>query len=1201
MQDKFLQNDYNNYIRLLDNLPAIIYHFVHPHKVVFANRSFYSFFNLTMDEIFVNEFHPPIHPNDSDTFDKMLSSLFSGNNVVNMKLRINLAGNDIRWTEWNISPVTDTNGSTTEYQVYISDLTERRKTEFSLKQGEQQYKLIFDQAADMIVIIDRMGNFLDLNSKFEEESGWKKKEIIGKNIFTSRVLTNESAHKISSKLSSIISGNELPVFEIQGITKKGEIIDFELRAVPLVKDSTIIAFQAILRNIKDRKIVLKALRESQRQLSNLMSNLPGMAYRCKYDKQWTMEFVSNGSFELCGYPPDSLIGNNLIAYGDLIVDEDKSKVSDEVSKAIKNDKSFRLNYRIKTADGKIKWVWEQGSAVKNSDGKVEAIEGFIADITEQKHIQEALRENEELYRKLISALPDMIVITDLEGNILFMNDLGLSISGYSSFDELKNKNIVDFIAASDKQSALENFKERISGNIGAKEYKFIDSNGEELHFEVNGEALRDKDNTPYGLIFACRDIKLRKQAENNLAQSEEQYRTLVDSIQDGVFLIQDGLLKFVNKSLADLIGYSVNELIGADFSAFVAPEDKSLVVGNYKKRQAGENVPSSYEWRMQHKDGRKVFVNMSVRLINYHGNIASIGTVKDITQRKKMEEILLRQKNILTGAAESSNILLTESDFNVAIEKTLTILGEKTSIDRVYIFENSTDEETGFHFMSQKYEWVKDNVSPQIRNPDLQLLPYEPIFSEWFKLFSNGEYVWSLVKNLPEEQKRIMEDEDILSILEVPIKIKDKLWGFIGFDDCHNEREWTESEISILKAAAGSIGGAIEREHTNKELISAKEKAEEMNRLKSNFLANMSHELRTPLIAILGYTELLALETDNDHWKSMLETIHTGGDRLLDTLNHLLDLSKIEADKVILFPETLNIIDLVNEVISLFRSVSAKKGIEIKSVFNSQSLECKSDKRLLRSVLNNLVSNAVKFTEKGNVQIESGLIKSSGNTYLEFIVSDTGIGISDKGKEIIFDEFRQASEGLSRHFEGTGLGLTITKKFVELLNGKIDFTSVSGKGTTFKVIIPVEEAKAKKSSMPAVTDEKFQKKSGYKYKIIVVDDDPASRSVISLFLRKEYDIEVSATGEEAIQMMQTQFYDMILLDISLGKGINGLDLIKLIRKKQEYISIPVMAVTAHAMVGDREKFLSEGFNDYIAKPFTKQELMNKVSELFNNK
>ena len=1201
MSGQLLHNKHSSdYSILLNSIPLVIYHFLPGHKLVYANDSFFNFFKLTADQVLNKPFFPPVHPYDSQIFDQVFESLSQELTLNNFTCRIKFSENDIRWTEWKIIPLKDDKGSFLEYQAIITDLTERKKTELALKQSEQQYKLAFEQAADMIVIIDRMGNFLDLNKKFELESGWKKEEMIGKNVFTSRIVTNESAQRIISYLNKLLSGNDVPAFEIQGIRKDGKIIDYEIHAVPIIKDSVNITFQAILRNISRRKVIEEALRKSQRQLSNLMSNLPGMAYKCAFDEKWTMEFVSGGSFELTGYPPDALIENNLITYGDLIIEEDRAGVFSNVKQAIDENKTFRLNYRIRTADGSIRWVWEQGIGVKNDNGEVDFIEGFISDITDQKIIQESLRENEELYRKLISTLPDMIVITDIDGNILFMNEQGIKISGYASFTDVKKKNVLDFIVDDDKERAVSNLTKMVDRTLGPTEYTFINKDGSRIDFEVNGEVLRNQDNTPYGFIFSCREVTTRKLAEEALAQSEEQYRTLVDSMQDGVFLIQNGRLNFVNQAFAKIAGYSVEELFDLDFSKLVAPEDLDLVLGNYKRRLAGEDVPSSYEWRMLHKDTSRVYVNMSIRLINYKGNIASIGTLKDITLGKKMEVILNRQKNLLSAAAEASNILLTETDFKIAIEKTLSILGEKTSVDRVYIFENSTDEKSGLHYMSQRYEWVREKVSAQIENQDLQMLPYIPVFSDWYDLFSNGEYVWSLSKDLPQDQKKIMEDEEILSILEVPVKIKNQLWGFIGFDDCHTEREWTESEISILKAAAGSIGGAIERERTNIELISAKEKAEDMNRLKSNFLANMSHELRTPLIAILGYAELLALDAVNKESKAMLETIYSGGVRLLETLNHLLDLSKIEADKVNIYPEPADVIEIINEVFALFNTLALKKGLYLNVKSDSERLLCELDKRLLRTILNNLVGNALKFTNQGGITVEARIEKSSDDLMLTIKVSDTGIGITESSRKIIFDEFRQISEGYNRQFEGTGLGLTITKKFVELLNGSIDFNSETGKGTTFIVTIPVTEAKTSKARSVIETKELLIESPGEKKKVIFVDDDPASRSVMSFFMRKEYDVEVAATGEEAMIMMQQNHYDLILLDISMGKGINGLDLVKLLRTKEMYSKLPVMAVTAHAMVGDKERFLSEGFDDYIAKPFSKIELMKKIKLLLEN-
>lgn len=1189
--------DYNE---LLDNLPLVIYHFLPGHKVVYANNLFYKYFNRTSSETINQRFNAPVHPDDLEIFNNVFNSLSTELPLDNFTCRLKFSSHDIRWTEWKVIPLKNTIGNFVEFQATIYDVTENRKTEFALKQSEQQYRLVFDQAADMIVVIDRMGNFLDMNKMFELESGWNKEEMIGKSVFTSRIVTIESAQKIASYLNRLVAGTIVPAFEIQGIRKDGKVIDYEIHAVPILKDSVIIAFQAILRNIGERKIIEKALRESQRQMSNLLSNLPGMAYRCKFDENWTMEFVSSGAYELTGYPSDALINNNLIAYGDLILNEDRDLVFSEVRKAVNENRSFKMNYRIKSVDGKTKWVWEQGSGVKNSNGEVIAIEGFIADLTEQKLIQEALRENEELYRKLISTLPDMIAITDLEGRLIFINELGIKLSGYNSFSEIKNKHIFDFVADFDKDRAQTNFSIMIDKNLGPVEYAFINKDGSRIDFEVNGEVLRYQDQSPYGFIFSCRDITTRKKAEAALAQSEEQYRTLVDSMQDGVFLIQNKKLKFVNEAFANLVGYTISELLNSDFTELVAPEDLELVQNNYEKRLAGKDVPSSYEWRMLHKDGSRVFVNMSVRLINYLGGIASIGTLKDITQSKKLQADLVRQKNLLTGAAEASNILLTEADFNKAISKTLSILGEKTSVDRVYLFKNSYDEKTDILYMSQVYEWVRENISPQIDNQELQLLPYHPVFSDWYELFSNGDYFWSLVENLPEDKKKIMEAEDILSILEVPVKIKDELWGFIGFDDCSTRRTWDQSEISILKAAAGSIGGAIERERANNELIAAKENAEEMNRLKSNFLANMSHELRTPLIAILGYAELLASESENNATKSMLETIHSGGTRLLETLNMILDLSKIESGKVIITPEPVNIKDMISETAALFRTLALKKDIYLKTNFSDDNFNIMLDKRFLRSVLNNLIGNAIKFTQKGGVTISVGLYTETENSQLTIKISDTGIGIPESSRKIIFDSFRQASEGFNRHYEGTGLGLTITKKYVELLNGNIEVESEVGKGTDFKVTIPVIETISEKFE-PRIPEYTATSKFSGKPKVIFVDDDAASRSVLSLFLRKLYDVDVAATGEEAVAMMKNINYNLILLDISLGKGINGLDLIKLIRTSDKFSGLPVMAVTAHAMVGDRERFLNEGFDDYIAKPFTKDELLGKIQLLMDAK
>ena len=1089
--------------------------------------------------------------------------------------------------------------------IYVSDqialAIERTRTHNLLKNSEERYRLLFDKAADIITILDPQGKVLDLNNLFEEETGYSRLELIGENIFTSGVLTTKSAVSSAFYLSKIIHGKDVPIFETDLIKKDGNIVTYELRGVPIQEKDALIGVQVILRNVTERKKTEARLLQSEKHLSNLMSNLPGMAYRSKYDSDWTMEFVSQGCMELTGYNPDELIQNKTANYAELIHPEDKENVFVSVREAVVKKKPYQIVYRIRTKNGTEKWVWEKGNAQLSRKGKVESLEGFITDISSRINAESALKESEELYRKLIATLPDIIAITDIKGDIIFLNEVGVRFTGYASFEEIKKRNFINFIAPEDKERVLINFKKNFVRNIGPQEYTFENINGERFLFEIQREILKSVDGSPYGLIFSCRDVTSRKKAEAELAHSEEKYRTLIDSIQDGVFLVVDGILSFVNRAFSKMIGYEVDEIEDQSFVKFVAPEDLDLVTRNYKLRQEGKPAPSSYEWRMLHKDGSRVFVNMSARVISYQGKKATIGTLKDITLQKELEQTLLNQKNLFKGVADAANILLTERDFDIAIKNTIRSLGESSDIDRVYIFENDIDEENSKYLMNQKYEWTNGTVSPEINNPDLQNLNYFPMFESWYPILKNGGSINSLIKDLNPQLRELMSIQNIKSILLVPIMVRKEFWGFIGFDYCKSERVWSESEISILQTTAANLGAVIEREITRKELIEAKETAEEMSKLKSNFLANMSHELRTPLIAILGYTEILKVEIEQREWNEMISTIMVSGKRLLETLNLILDLSKVEADKVQVNYNEINISEEVTDIINLFAPVAQKKNLYLKSKIESDTVMARLDKRLFHSIITNLVNNALKYTDKGGVDVELNLVNSSGKNYAMINVVDTGIGIAKEDQETIFDEFRQVSEGYNRYFEGAGLGLTIAKKFAEKMGGSISLQSEIGKGSTFTVVFPVEESPAKNNFNSLVTNENdLPLKVGRNKKVLVIDDDFASRKIVELFLRGEIEIETASTGKEGLDLISANSYSLILLDISLGKGSSGIDVLKLIRANPDYRNTPVIAVTAHAMVGDREKFIESGFNDYLSKPFAKKDLISKVRHFVSN-
>jgi CheY-like chemotaxis protein len=398
-----------------------------------------------------------------------------------------------------------------------------------------------------------------------------------------------------------------------------------------------------------------------------------------------------------------------------------------------------------------------------------------------------------------------------------------------------------------------------------------------------------------------------------------------------------------------------------------------------------------------------------------------------------------------------------------------------------------------------------------------------------------------------------------------------------------------------LQTTAANLGGIIERELASSELVEAKDTAEEMNKLKSNFLANMSHELRTPLIAILGYTEILKSEIEHQEWNEMISTIMHSGKRLLETLNLVLDLSKVEADKIQISYGEINIAEEINDIVNMLGSVAQKKNLYLKSVLEKEVVLSKLDRRLLHSIITNLVNNAIKYTNIGGVTIELSVLNSSGKNYAMIRVSDTGIGIAKEDQETIFDEFRQVSEGYNRNFEGAGLGLTIAKKFAEKMGGSISLESEVGKGSTFTVAFYCEDSDAiVESSNHVIVDNNFPTPVGKRKKVLVVDDDLATRKIVELFLRGEIDIESASNSEDATDLINSDVYSIVLMDISLGKGISGVELLKNIRTLPSYKKVPVIAITAHAMVGDKEKFLSSGFDDYLSKPFAKKDLINKV-------
>lgn len=396
-----------------------------------------------------------------------------------------------------------------------------------------------------------------------------------------------------------------------------------------------------------------------------------------------------------------------------------------------------------------------------------------------------------------------------------------------------------------------------------------------------------------------------------------------------------------------------------------------------------------------------------------------------------------------------------------------------------------------------------------------------------------------------------------------------------------------------------------ERKNNEREIREARIKAEELNKLKSTFLANVSHELRTPLVGILGFAELLSDNITDKELSEMASRIYISGKKLLETLNSILDLSRIEANKMELNLDNINICRVVHENILQFEALAKTKNLYLKSEIEEDEIISFLDEKILHQILNNLLNNAIKYTQKGGVtvKVEKEILKNSSNVVIR--VQDTGIEIPKDSLSKIFEEFRQVSEGLDRKFEGTGLGLTLTKKFVEVLGGTISVESEVNKGSTFILTFPlsydseaISENNKIEKDIPASVVALISDKP---LNILLVENDEATIEVTKLFLKNLCNLFVAKTGKEALEMLSTNRFDLILMDINLGRGLSGLEVTRQIRSMEGYETIPIVAMTAYAMLGDKEEFIKAGCSHYLSKPFKKDEIVGLINEIIESK
>jgi signal transduction histidine kinase/FixJ family two-component response regulator len=545
----------------------------------------------------------------------------------------------------------------------------------------------------------------------------------------------------------------------------------------------------------------------------------------------------------------------------------------------------------------------------------------------------------------------------------------------------------------------------------------------------------------------------------------------------------------------------------------------------------------------------------------------------------------------------SKYINIPLSQMEETIIESLQEIGEFVKADRAYVFEYEWQQQT----CSNTHEWCAENISPQLAN--LQNLSLA-IMPQIVAAHQKGHAFKILdVLSLPVEDsfRKLLEPQEIKSLITIPLINENECIGFIGLDSVKNYYAYSETEEVLLTVFSKMLVNVKNRVSLEKSLIEEKRKEQMANTAKSEFIANMSHEIRTPMNAILGFSEALYHKLESRQHQEMIKSVLSSGNLLLSLLNDILDLSKIEAGKLEISTQAVDLTNILQEIIMLFKDKAQEKGLKLNIIISPGFPELIIfDEMRIKQIIFNLVGNAIKFTHQGFVNIHASFINVSENTGQMILeVEDSGIGIPVKQQELIFEAFRQQSGQSNRKYGGVGLGLAISKRLVEKMNGSISVKSVVDKGSVFTIEFAGVHVLNTSVVRRNEVANKRRKITFRQASVLVVDDVVSNIETIeSLLLSSGLTILSSEDGETALEMLKDISPDLILLDIQMP-GIDGYEVAKQIKANPKRSHIPVIAFTAS--VFDTEKLkTSPDFDGFLFKPVSRTVLFDQLTKFLKH-
>ena len=1109
----------------------------------------------------------------------------------------------------------------------LRDITERRRADKALRESEEKHRTLVEQSLQGLAVIQDF-RIVFANTAVAEITGCSPEELLALTPEQVKSIVHPEDRALAwQRFRDRLAGESVPPrHEYRIVRKDGTIRWLETFATAIEYQGKP-ALQAAFVDITERKRAEKALQQSEKKYRQLVENMQEGIWLIDKDAYTT--FVNPRMSEMLGYSTDEMLGKHLFFF----MDEQATEIAKFNLERRKQGIKEQHDFEFVRKDGTLVYTSLETSPITDDDGNYIGALASVADITKRKRAEEALRraheelekrvrertaeleqanqtlqaeiaerkraeerlrESEERYKTLVETSNDMIFTVDLKGSFLFINRASERILGYTS-EEIKRINGFEPVHPDDLETVREQFAQLVGGkSVDNMEYRYKAKSGSYINIMNNASPILDPNGNVVAALGVARDVTERKRAEEELTKyrdhleelveertaelteanqqleleiterkraeeavrvSEERLRQIAENVGEGFFLsdASDNSAIYVSPAYEKIWGRPVGTAY-ADAQSWlevVHPEDRERVKAYVEKHSRGK-IAFSQEYRILWPDGSIRWVRDRVYPVkNESGEIYRIvGVTDDITERKRIEQARReseeRLRSLFETMAEGVILIATDGQIIQANPAAGHILGLERS------------EIIGRNYVSPEWEVFRPDGTP---------MP-------------------------PEEMAgpRAMKEKH---------PVKDVVMGVQQPD---GSISWINVNATPLIDQAGKLQGVVgtfaditERKRSEEDLKKTKQQAEEANRLKSEFLANMSHEIRTPMNAIIGMTDITLETCLTDEQRDYLITVKDSARALLQLLDDILDLSKVEAGRSELETIDFDLRVTVEGVADTLAPKASAKGLELVCMIHHQiPALLRGDPGRLRQILINLGGNAVKFTEKGEVVIRVELEEETENrATLLFSVTDTGVGIpKDKQKEI-FEPFIQVDGSTTRKYGGTGLGLSISKRLVKLLGGQIGVESESGKGSRFWFTTTLEKQKEFKDVFPSLPPDIRG------MRILVVDDNKTNRTILVKILESfACSAEAVEGRNEAIRILKKaaqkeKLFDLVLLDMQMPE-MDGEEVLRAIKDDPEIKDVAVIILTSLGERGDAARLEALGCAGYLLKPVKQSQLFDAI-------